>query len=65
MKGQIMAYLALDPAGKNDDWNTECYYSFDEDGVMTIHDIQRYKHTIELEAQHDNRPIRPDLPDVG
>ncbi len=58
-----MIYVAVDLAG--DDWSTECLYSFDENGVMIVHDIQQYKNTIELKAQHDNRPTRPDLPDAG
>ncbi len=59
-----MIYVVVDYS-KGDDWNTECYYSIDENGAMTIHDIQQYKHTIDLEAQHDHRPTRPDLPDAG
>lgn len=59
-----MIYVAVDYA-KGDDTTTECYYSYDGNEVMLIHDIQQYKHTIELEAQYDNRPTRPDLPDAG
>lgn len=58
-------YVAFDYAGKHDNWNTECYFSYDEKGLMTVHDIQRFKKTIDGETNHKAIAARPNLPDAG
>lgn len=57
-------YAAVD-FSHGDDWQTELCFSYDENGVMTVHDVQRFKKTIDGEANHNAIAARPNLPDAG